>query len=134
MDAMERAARKLVDSVEVGNTLTVTCGNKSVKIEGRKGGNKVTTTGGNEMAGQQMVMDPATGELVDEDVIRQLYTDTAIAGKALLTERCKLGEFVKISVIAQVVKVGEAMDGKGAKSHFQTIAITQVEDVKRGAI
>jgi hypothetical protein len=86
------------------------------------------------MAGMQTVMDPTTGELVDEDTIRELYTDTAISGKALLTERCRLGEYVKLEVTCQVIQVGESMDDKGARSHFQKIAIRSVDNVTRGAI
>jgi len=82
----------------------------------------------------QMVADPETGELVDEATLMSLYTDTGISGKALLTERCKLGEYVKITMIAQVRTVGEVMDDKGAKSHVQKLVVTSVEDVKRGAI
>lgn len=90
--------------------------------------------GGNAMAGGQMVMDPATGELVDEDVIKQLTTDTTISGHLLLTERCKLSEYVKLEVICRVVHVGQKEDDKGVKYHVQTLKITEVDDVKRGAI
>ena len=63
-----------------------------------------------------------------------LYTDTGISGKALLTERCKLGEYVKIELIAQVRSIGEVMDDKGNRGHVQKLVVTSVEDVKRGAI
>ena len=89
--------------------------------------------GGTAMAGQ-MVMDPTTGQLVDEDMLKELYTDTGISGKVLLTERCKLGEYVKVEVIAQVRNVGTVLDDKGAKSHVQKFVITSIEDVQRGAI
>jgi len=93
----------------------------------------IQRSGGTKMQGQ-MVADPETGELVDEATLMSLYTDTGISGKALLTERCKLGEYVKITMIAQVRTVGEVMDDKGAKSHVQKLVVTSVEDVKRGAI
>lgn len=90
--------------------------------------------GGNKMAGGQMVMDPTTGELVDEDVIRQLTTDTTITGRVLLTERCKLGEFVKVEMVCKCVHEGRKEDDKGAKFHVQTLKVTSIDDVKRGAI
>ncbi len=91
-------------------------------------------SGGTAMAGVQTVMDPETGELVDEATIQHLYTDTNLSGKAVLTERCRLGEYVKITVVAQVKQIGETMDDKGMKGHFQKLVVTSVEDVKRGAI
>lgn len=91
-------------------------------------------TGGTAMAGEQTIMDPETGEPVDEATIQLLYTDTSISGKMLLTERCRLGEFVKLTVIAQVKHVGDTMDDKGHRGHVQKLAVTSIEDVKRGAI
>lgn len=93
------------------------------------------TEGSSKVGAQtQMVTDPTTGELMDEAVMKDAYTDTAISGKILLTDRCKLGEYVRVTVIAQVRQVAQVLDDRGFKSHVQKFIVTSVEDVKRGAI
>lgn len=86
------------------------------------------------MAGVQTVIDPETGEIMDEPTVASLYTDTTISGKQLLNERMKLGEIVRITVTAQVVHVGESIDNDGLKAHVQKVKVMMVEDVQRGAI
>lgn len=86
------------------------------------------------MAGVQTVIDPETGEIMDEPTMATLYTDTSISGKQLLSERMRLGEIVRITLTAQVVHVGESIDGDGLKAHVQKCKVMVVEDVQRGAI
>jgi hypothetical protein len=91
-------------------------------------------TGGTAMEGTQTVADPITGELMDEGTMKDALTDTTISGKILLTERCRLGEYVRVTVLAQVRQVAQVLDDKGFKGHVQKFVVTSVEDVKRGAI
>jgi hypothetical protein len=85
-------------------------------------------------AGVQTVIDPETGEIMDEKELMTSYTDTSISGKQLLNDRMRLGEIVRITITAQVVHVGESIDNEGLKAHVQKCKVMVVEDVQRGAI
>ena len=120
---MKRAAQEFVDSVQPGHTVTVESGGKSVTIEGGKG-----------MIGTQMAVDMETGEIMDDDAIRELYTETSVVGKQVIGGRCKLGEMVRVTIVAQVVAVGQALDNDGNKVHVQKLKVESIEDVERGAL
>lgn len=121
--AARRAAKEFVDSVAPGHTVTISSGGKSATIEGGKG-----------VVGTQTAIDMETGEIMDADVIRELYTETSIAGKLVTSERCKLGERVRVTLTARVVAKGQAIGKDNIKVHVQKLSVESIEDIERGAL
>lgn len=93
-----------------------------------------TTEGRNDMVGTQTVIDPETGEIMDLDALKELYTETSISGKQTIKERMKLGEMVRVEMVGQVVATGEALDNDGTKYHVQKIKLFSIDEIKRGAL
>lgn len=116
-----------------GATLHSECFHKRAKeITGGIG--SPTTEGRNDMVGVQTAINPETGEIIDDDMLRNMYTETSITGKQYVNERAKLGEMVSMKVLGQVVMTGEALDNDGIKHHVQKVKVVQVEEIKRGAL
>lgn len=86
------------------------------------------------MTGTQLAVDPATGEIMDDKMLRELYTETSISGTQLIGDRLSLGKRVRVTLTAQVVAIGKALDKDGNKISTQKLKVESVEEVEKGAL